>query len=136
MTNSTIASPTLALVLAAVASTLAQAAPSYDGLKKTVAVDTFQAAEAVGGSVFAEGMTAMLVAALAKDGRFVVVERAELVSLQSEQALGAAASSTSETDVEMEKIGTIRVDGVREKLSTAAIVTGVSPARGDFLKLN
>lgn len=47
----------------------------YTGLKKTIAVDTFLAAEAVGGTVTADGMTAMLIDALANDGRFIVVER-------------------------------------------------------------
>lgn len=48
--------------------------PAYDGLRKTIAVDLFQATEAVGGSVTAEGMTAMLTQALVEDGRFLVVE--------------------------------------------------------------
>lgn len=39
-------------------------------------------------------------------------------------------------DVDMQKIGVIRIDGVREKLSTAAVVSGKTPARGDLLKLN
>ncbi len=46
----------------------------YDGLKKTIAVDIFRATEAVGGSVTADGMTAMLTQALVEDGRFLVVE--------------------------------------------------------------
>ena len=48
--------------------------PAYDGLKKTIAVDLFQATETVGGSITAEGMTAMLTQALVEDGRFLVVE--------------------------------------------------------------
>jgi curli biogenesis system outer membrane secretion channel CsgG len=64
--------PVLALLLLAIGS--ARAAP-YEGLKKTIAVDVFQAAEAVGGSVTADGLTSMLTDALAHDGRFVVVER-------------------------------------------------------------
>lgn len=47
---------------------------AYDGLKKTIAVDLFRATEAVGGSVTAEGMTAMLTQALVEDGRFLVIE--------------------------------------------------------------
>ena len=71
---------------------------SYDGLKKTVTVDQFMAAESVGGTVTADGLTAMLIDALVKDGRFVVVERSTgLASIQSEQALGTAASSSAET---------------------------------------
>ena len=51
-----------------------QNSPRYDGLKKTIAVDTFRATEAVGGSVTADGMTAMLTQALVEDGRFLVIE--------------------------------------------------------------
>ena len=48
--------------------------PRYDGLRKTIAVDVFRATEAVGGSVTADGMTAMLTQALVEDGRFLVIE--------------------------------------------------------------
>ena len=72
----------------------APAPPPYGGLKKTVAVDTFQAAEAVGGSVTADGMTAMLTEALVKDGRFLLVERPGLSSIQTEQALAKSGAST------------------------------------------
>lgn len=58
----------------ALARPAAQDRPRYDGLKKTIAVDLFRATETVGGTVTAEGMTAMLTQALAEDGRFVVVE--------------------------------------------------------------
>lgn len=64
-----------ALVVAAIAGpALSQAHARYDGLKKTIAVDLFRATEAVGGSVTADGMTAMLIQALVEDGRFLVVE--------------------------------------------------------------
>lgn len=53
---------------------LSQDRARYDGLKKTIAVDLFRATEAVGGSVTADGMTAMLIQALVEDGRFLVVE--------------------------------------------------------------
>jgi curli biogenesis system outer membrane secretion channel CsgG len=65
------------LVVAAAATpvlALPQNRAAYDGLKKTIAVDLFRATEAVGGSVTAEGMTAMLTQALVEDGRFLVVE--------------------------------------------------------------
>ena len=99
MTYRAFAGVMLALGLAmAGPATAADQAASYTGLKKTVSVDTFLAADAVGGTVTAEGLTAMLIDALVKDGRFVVVERTGgLASIQSEQALGAAASTTSET---------------------------------------
>lgn len=60
--------------LAAPAMARPQTHAAFDGLKKTIAVDTFLATEAVGGSVTAEGMTAMLTQALVEDGRFLVVE--------------------------------------------------------------
>jgi curli biogenesis system outer membrane secretion channel CsgG len=60
--------------LAAPAMARPQTRTAFDGLKKTIAVDTFLATEAVGGSVTAEGMTAMLTQALVEDGRFLVVE--------------------------------------------------------------
>ncbi|MDP1737006.1 MAG: CsgG/HfaB family protein [Caulobacter sp.] len=72
------------------------AAP-YAGLKKTIAVDPFQAAEAVGGSITSDGMTAMLTDALVRDGRFVVVERPGLASVQAEQQLGQSSATTPET---------------------------------------
>ena len=60
--------------LAAPAMARPQTRTAFDGLRKTIAVDTFLATEAVGGSVTAEGMTAMLTQALVEDGRFLVVE--------------------------------------------------------------
>jgi hypothetical protein len=39
-------------------------------------------------------------------------------------------------DVAMERIGVIKINGVREKMSTAAVVSGQMPMRGDFLKLD
>ena len=68
------------VILAAGAAARVEAWPqnraAFDGLRKTIAVDTFLATEAVGGSVTAEGMTAMLTQALVEDGRFLVVEGA------------------------------------------------------------
>ena len=66
------------LVLVAGAAAPVEARPqnraTFDGLRKTIAVDLFQATESVGGSVTAVGMTAMLTQALVEDGRFLVVE--------------------------------------------------------------
>jgi hypothetical protein len=39
-------------------------------------------------------------------------------------------------DVAMKKIGVIQINGVREKMSTAEVVSGQIPMRGDFLKLD
>jgi curli biogenesis system outer membrane secretion channel CsgG len=79
------------------AQALASGIQPYEGLKKTISVDLFTAAEAVGGSVTAEGLTAMLMDALAKDGRFVVVERPGLSSVQSEQTLATSGAVNAET---------------------------------------
>lgn len=38
-------------------------------------------------------------------------------------------------DVDMKKIGRIRIGQVREKLSTAAVINGETPVRGDLIKL-
>ena len=38
-------------------------------------------------------------------------------------------------DVDMQKIGMIRIDRVREKLSTAAVVNGETPARGGLAQV-
>lgn len=62
-------------LLIAAASAQAQPAPAYDGLRKTISVDTFVVTDSVGSAGTAEGMTALLTDALSRDGRFVVVER-------------------------------------------------------------
>lgn len=97
MTSFSIAAVTLVLGITIATGVAAQPAMAYDGLKKTVSVDQFQATEAVGGSVTAEGMTALLTAALVRDGRFVVVERTGLANILAEQALGQGAGTVAET---------------------------------------
>ena len=57
------------------------------GLKKTIAVESFGGSEVFGGQVAADGPAALLTEILMTDGRFVVVERAALSGLQSEQQL-------------------------------------------------
>jgi curli biogenesis system outer membrane secretion channel CsgG len=83
---------------------LAQAAVSDVplGHKKTVFVDVAGATEATYGSVQPvgttdEGFNAMLVDALIRTGRFIVVERVALGDLQLEQDLGKSGATTSET---------------------------------------
>jgi len=83
--------------VAAPAAAMAASPQAYDGLKKTVSVDPFLAAEAVGGSVTSDGLTAMLTDALVRDGRFVVVERPGLAGVQAEQGLGTASGTNAET---------------------------------------
>lgn len=128
----TIASVTLALGLAMAAGPAAadeaQPATPFDGLKKTVSVDQFLATEAVGGSVTAVGMTAMLSAALVKDGRFIVVERPGLANVLAEQALGYGGATTAETAAKtLQLIGSSAlVRGVVTKFEPAASGGGVN----------
>lgn len=94
--RSTLGAAALAFATPALAASPPPPAP-YDGLKKTISVDTFQAADAVGGTVTADGMTAMLTDALVRDGRFVVVERPGLSGVQAEQALTTVAGTGATT---------------------------------------
>ena len=119
------------LVLALAAAAPARSAPPpapYDGLKKTISVDQFQAADAVGGTVTADGLTAMLVDALVRDGRFVVVERPGLASIQSEQALGTSGSATAETSAKTNQMigSSVIVRGAVTKYQPAAGGGGVN----------
>lgn len=110
---------------------LAQAqAPAvrYDGLKKTVSVDQFQAAESTGGLVTADGMTTLLTNALVKDGRFIVVERPALAGIQLEQTLGQAGATTAETGARPAQLigASAMVRGVVTKFQAAASGNTVS----------
>jgi curli biogenesis system outer membrane secretion channel CsgG len=102
--------------------------PPYDGLKKTVAVDRFQVSETFGGGVTADGMTAMLSAALVKDGRFVVVERPGLAGVTAEQTLGQGRATTTETAAKSGQLigASILVRGALTKFEPAAGGTSVS----------
>ena len=75
-----------ALTMALPSWAMAQSPGAFDGLKKTITVDPFLATEAVGGSVTSDGMTAMLIDALVRDGRFVVVERQGLSATEGSGA--------------------------------------------------
>ncbi len=101
-------------------------------LKKTVAVDTFLAADSVGGNVTGDGMTAMLIAALVKDGRFVVVERPTLASVQAEQTLGTSGATTSETAAKANQMigANILIQGVVTKFEANA--NGGNVKAGNF----
>jgi curli biogenesis system outer membrane secretion channel CsgG len=111
----------LAMTAAAQAWAAPPAAP-FEGLKKTISVDQFEAADAVGGTVTADGLTAMLVEALARDGRFVVVERPGLASVQAEQALGTSGSATAETSAKTNQMigASVIVRGAVTKYQPAA----------------
>lgn len=106
----------------------AQPAAPYEGLKKTVSVDLFQAAESTGGAVTADGMTTLLTNALVKDGRFVVVERPALAGIQAEQALGQMGATTAETAARPGQLigASAVVRGVVTKYQAAASGGGVS----------
>jgi curli biogenesis system outer membrane secretion channel CsgG len=86
-------------LVAAVPAFAQPASPSpYSGLRKTVAVDTFQTPDSIiGGAGTSEGLTSMLTDALVHDGRFVVVERAAMSTIATEQQLAVQHSTTAET---------------------------------------
>jgi curli biogenesis system outer membrane secretion channel CsgG len=93
----------MGLVYAATLTMAADSPPDvYLGPKKTVFVDVVGAVEAmVGGTQVVgttnEGLNAMLVDALIRNGRFVVVERVALSDIQLEQELGKGGATTAET---------------------------------------
>jgi curli biogenesis system outer membrane secretion channel CsgG len=87
-----------AVALAAALPATADTPGPYAGLRKTVAVDTFQTPDSIiGGAGTSEGLTSMLTDALVHDGRFVVVERDALSVISTEQQLGTQHSTTAET---------------------------------------
>ena len=128
MTSRTLAAATLAVSLVTAAGVASQPAIPYDGLKKTVSVDQFLATEAVGGTVTAEGMTALLTAALVRDGRFVVVERTGLANILAEQALGQGTGAIAETTAKTGQLigASIAVRGAVTKYEPAASGGGVA----------
>lgn len=95
----------LAITLGSAAPAAARQAPVVTaGLKKTIAVDSFGGSELTAGMVAADGLTAMLTDVLIADGRFVVVERAGLTSVQTEQQLGQSGSVSSETAAQSSRL--------------------------------
>lgn len=85
-----------AMILSA-ASAVAQ--PLSDVPLKTVAVDQFLAGESLGGTTTGDGLTAILIDALVRDGHFVVVERTGVATVQMEQALGTTGAAAADTAV-------------------------------------
>ncbi|MES3022398.1 MAG: CsgG/HfaB family protein [Pseudomonadota bacterium] len=130
-----------AMVLCAMAATpaasAAEPARQYDGPRKTVSVDMFQATDATGGAVTADGMTTMLTNALIKDGRFVVVERPAMTALQAEQALGQMGAANAETAAKSGQLigASILVRGVVTKFQAAASGGGLNIGSSGFGKL-
>jgi curli biogenesis system outer membrane secretion channel CsgG len=89
-------------IAAGLLAALALAAPAHaaepsGGPRKTIAVGGFEAAETTGGATTADGLSAMLTAALLKDGRFVVLERAGMAQIQWEQQLGQSGNAAAGT---------------------------------------
>ncbi len=95
----TLAAASLAFATTFVLPSFAQgtAAMPYGGPKKSVSVVGFEAPELVQGGATPEELAALLVNALLKDGRFVVVERMAMADMQAEQQLGAGGAATAET---------------------------------------
>jgi len=97
--------PALKFAAAGLAITAILASPSFaqgnvqptGGPKKSVAVTAFESPELVQGGATSEELNALLVNALLKDGRFVVVERTAIADLTAEQQLGTGGSATAET---------------------------------------
>ncbi|PWF48991.1 CsgG/HfaB family protein [Massilia glaciei] len=115
----------------------AEPARQYDGPRKSVAVDQFQATDATGGAVTADGMTTMLTNALVRDGRFVVVERPALSVLQAEQALGQMNAANPETAAKTGQLigANVLVRGVVTKFQAAASGGGLNIGSSGFGKL-
>ncbi len=114
--------PNIAAVLAVAAAALialtpinaeeAHHAPQV-GPKKTVSVVGFEAPELVQGGATPEELMALLVNALIQDGRFVVVERAAMTDIQTEQQLRTGGAVTAGTSAQAGKV-----------LASSAIVRG------------
>ncbi|MFI4973631.1 MAG: CsgG/HfaB family protein [Caulobacterales bacterium] len=76
----------------------ASASHAYAGLRKTIAVDTFQTPDSIIGlQGTSEGLTSMLTDALVHDPHYVVVERDAMPVIAAEQQLGATNATTAET---------------------------------------
>jgi curli biogenesis system outer membrane secretion channel CsgG len=95
----TLAAAGFALAAILISPSYAQGAGTvpHGGPKKSVSVVGFEAPELVQGGATPEELAALLVNALLKDGRFVVVERMAMADVQTEQALGQGGAVTAET---------------------------------------
>jgi curli biogenesis system outer membrane secretion channel CsgG len=82
-----IAACILASVFAFASPVLAEDASAHPGPKKTVVVSGFEAPELMQGGATADELTALLVNALIADGRFVVLERPDLIGVRTEQQI-------------------------------------------------
>ncbi len=84
---------------------LALTAASLDAqLKKRVAVSTFEDRSGAGYNHLGAGVADMLVSALVKSGKFVVIERAELEKVLNEQKLGESGLVTPESAPKLGKL--------------------------------
>lgn len=68
------------------------AQPAAPMLKKTVTVAAFEAPELTQAGATADELNGLLVGALVRDGRFVVLERATMTDMQTEQTLAQGAA--------------------------------------------
>jgi curli biogenesis system outer membrane secretion channel CsgG len=93
----TLAAAGFALAAILVSPSYAEGAVPHGGPKKSVSVVGFEAPELIQGGATPEELAALLVNALLKDGRFVVVERMAMADVQTEQTLGTGGAVTAET---------------------------------------
>ncbi len=118
------------LILAGAAASTALAQPAQAGLalKHTVGVDAFGGGELTEGAASADSLNALLTDALINDGHFIVVERAGLGSVQTEQQLGTTGMATTGTVAKTNQmIGAgLLVRGAVIKFSSAAGGSGLS----------
>lgn len=90
----------LGFLMACVLSAGALAQPeqtAYTGPKKTVFIATFESASSLEGQATGPGLSQMLVDAMMKDGRFLVIERRGIGEVLDEIELGKDGSSTAAT---------------------------------------
>jgi len=95
------------------------ASAPFNGLKKSVTVAAFEAPELTVGGATADELNALLVDALLRDGRFVVLERATLVDMTNEQTLSQG--------------GAVAAGGVAQP---ARFLTGSAIIRGTVTKFD
>jgi len=114
----------MVLFLAGASASTALAQPAQAGLalKHTVAVDAFGGGELTQGAASAESLSALLTDALMGDGRFIVVERAGLGSIQTEQQLGQQGAAASATAARTNQLigASLLVRGTVTKFNAAA----------------
>ena len=131
----------IALFLSAISPSVGLAQSSGLGLKHTVAVDSFGAAELTSGGAAADSLVALLSDELTGDGRFIVVERSGLGSIQTEQQLGTQGAANAETSAKANQLigASLLVRGAVTKFNPNAggggLNLGGASAAGGLLSL-